>query len=219
MSRQPVRILLLAVIAIAVVQGRNAPRLPQWEHADETTQMARKLLLERIDDIAQNPHCRQTFGEQKIDIDLLRLTARQTRFYDATAPEGGLKFSAVVGKPASPDDTLRMLASGVMADAFVLGYCDADRYVRTRQVVLTRGYLQQPDSAEGTLRPTTREEKQSLLLHEILRIALRVDDDDLNGRGLCPLQLLAFCPRHKTADPVKGGAILDHEASRERAGA
>ena len=198
MSSQPVRISLLALLAIAAVQSRNAPRLPRWEHADETTQMARKLLLERIDDIAQNPHCRQTFGEQKIDIDLLRLTARQTRFYDATAPEGDLKFSAVVGKAASPDDTLRMLASGVMADAFVLGYYDADRYVRTRQVVLTRGYLQQPDGREGTLRPTTREEKQSLLLHEILHIALRVDEGGLSSRGLCPLRLLAFCRRDQT---------------------
>jgi hypothetical protein len=104
--------------------------------------------------------------------DLLRLTARQTRFYDATALEGDLRFSAVVGKAASPDGTLRTLASRVMADAFVLGYFDADRYVRTRHVVLTRGYLQQPNADDGALRPTTREEKQSLLLHEILHIAL-----------------------------------------------
>jgi hypothetical protein len=162
--------------------------------------MARKLLLERIDAIAQNTHCRQEFGQQMIDIDLLRLTARQTRFYDATALEGDLKFSAVVGKTASPDGTLRTLASRVMADAFVLGYFDADRYVRTRHVVLTRGYLQQPDADDGALRPTTREEKQSLLLHEILHIALRVDDDDLNSRDLCPLRLLAFCRRFQTAE-------------------
>ncbi len=199
MSRQPVRISLLAVLAIAAVQSRNAPRLPQWEHAGETTQVVRRLLLERIDAIAQNTHCRQTFGQQMIDIDVLRLTARQTRFYDATAPEGDLKFSAVVGKAASPDATLRTLASRVMADAFVLGYFDADRYVRTKHVVLTTGYLQQPDTNDGTLRPTTREEKQSLLLHEILHIALRVDDDDLNSRDLCPLRLLAFCRRYQTA--------------------
>ena len=198
MSRQPVRILLLAVITIAAVQSRNGPRLPQWEHADETTQMARKLLLSRIDAIAQNTHCRQEFGQQMIDIDLLRLTARQTRFYDATAIEGDLKFSAVVGKAASPDGTLRTLASRVMADAFVLGYFDADRYVRTRHVVLTRGYLQKPNADDGALRPTTLEEKQSLLLHEILHIALKVDDDDLNGRDLCPLRLLAFCRRSQT---------------------
>lgn len=196
MSRQPVRISLLAMIAIAAVQSRNAPRLPQWEHADETTQVARELVLERIDAIAQNTHCRQEFGQQMIDIDLLRLTARQTRFYDATALEGGLTFSAVVGKAASPDGTLRALASRVTADAFVLGYFEANRYVRTRHVVLTRGYLQQPNAGDGAFRPTTREEKQSLLLHEILHIALRVDEGGLKSRGLCPLRLLAFCRRN-----------------------
>ena len=46
---------------------------------------------------------------------------------------------------------------------------------------------------------TTEEEKQALLLHEILHIALDRDDDDLNRRGLCPLRLLASCPRVSTA--------------------
>jgi hypothetical protein len=161
--------------------------------------MARQLVLERIDEIAQNGHCRQTFGQEKIDLNLLRFTVQQTRFYDVTGREGYLKFSAVVGKVASPDRTLRVLASEVEADAFVLGYYDADRYVRTRHVVLTRGYHEQPDPGNGTLRPTTIEEKQSLLLHEILHIALGKDDDDLNSRALCPLRLLAFCPRSRTA--------------------
>ena len=49
--------------------------------------------------------------------------------------------------------------------------------------------------SDGKLRATTMEEKQNLLLHEILHIALGKDDDDLNSRALCPLRLLAFCPR------------------------
>ena len=150
------------------------------------------------DEIAQNGHCRQTFGQEKIDLNLLRFTVQQTRFYDVTGGEGYLKFSAVVGKVASPDRTLRVLASEVEADAFVLGYYDADKYVRTRHVVLTRGYHEQPDPGNGRLRSTTIEEKQSLLLHEILHIALGKDDDDLNSRALCPLCLLAFCPRSRT---------------------
>jgi len=166
--------------------------------------MARKLVLERIDEIAQNGHCRQTFGQEKIDLNLLRFTVQQTRFYDVTGGEGYLKFSAVVGKVASPDRTLRVLASEVEADAFVLGYYDADKYVRTRHVVLTRGYHEQPDPGNGGLRSTTIEEKQSLLLHEILHIALGKDDDDLNSRALCPLRLLAFCPRSRTASAALG---------------
>ena len=187
------------VICIGVLGGRSVGAAPPQEYAAETTQMARKLVLERIDEIAHNGHCRQTFGQEKIDLNLLRFTVEQTRFYDVTGREGNLKFSAVVGKVASPDRTLRVLASEVEADAFVLGYYDADKYVRTRRVVLTRGYHEQPDPRDGRLRPTTIEEKQNLLLHEILHIALDKDDDDLNSRALCPLRLLAFCPRSRTA--------------------
>jgi hypothetical protein len=46
---------------------------------------------------------------------------------------------------------------------------------------------------------TTEEEKQALLLHEILHIVLDRDDDDLTRKGLCPLRLLAACPRVPTA--------------------
>lgn len=177
--------------------GRST-RLPAPGMADGTTLMARRLVLERIDAIAQNAHCRQTFGQEKIDLDLLRFTVNRTRFYDATGADGELRFSAVVGKAASPDRTLRMLAKDVEADAFVLGYYDANRYVRTRHVVLTRGYHEQPDDNDGKLRPTNSDEKQNLLLHEILHIALDKDDDDLNNRALCPLRLLAFCRRTQT---------------------
>ena len=135
---------------------------------------------------------------QNIDLDLLRATVYQTRFYDATGFEGALKFSAVVGKAASPDQTLQTLARQTDADAFVLGYFEDGRYVRTKRVVLWRGFFEQPAAAEGVLRPTTPEEKQALLLHEILHIALDKDDDDLNSRELCPLRLLAFCPRSGT---------------------
>jgi len=130
---------------------------------------------------------------------------QQTTFYNATGLEGDLKFSVIVGQPASPDRTIRVLAREVEADAFVLGYFVANRYIRTRHVVLARGYYEQADSMEGSLRPTTLEEKESLLLHEILHIALDKDDDDLNSRALCPLRLLSFCPRSQSADgPIEG---------------
>jgi len=51
--------------------------------------------------------------------------------------------------------------------------------------------------------PATQE-KQNLLLHEILHIALGMDDYDLNSRALCPLRLLAFCPRTQTASATVG---------------
>jgi hypothetical protein len=199
MKMRAVLITLMTMLRVAALGGRTLVPIPQQEHADQTTQVARGLVLERIDAIAQNGQCRQTFGQEKINLDLLRLTVQQTRFYDATGFDGNLKFSAVVGKPASPDQTLRTLALQVGADAFVLGYFDTDRYLRTKHVVLSRGYFEQADPHEGALRPTTREEKQSLLLHEILHIALGKDDDDLNSRALCPLRLLAFCPRSQTA--------------------
>jgi len=55
------------------------------------------------------------------------------------------------------------------------------------------------DSFEQAERPTTLEEKQSLLLHEVLHIALDKDDDALTARDLCPLRLLAFCQHAATA--------------------
>jgi hypothetical protein len=197
---------LITVIYIGAFAGSSvgAPRLQ--EYYNETTQVAKKLVLKRIDEIAQNVHCRQTFGREKIDLNLLRFTVAQTRFYDATGREGELKFSAVVGKVASPDRTLRALASEVGADAFVLGYYDGNRYVRTKRVVLTSGYREQLDPRDGKLRPTTIEEKQNLLLHELLHIALGKDDDDLNSRALCPLRLLAFCPRSRSASAAIEGS-------------
>ena len=53
---------------------------------------------------------------------------------------------------------------------------------------------------------TTEEEKQALLLHEILHIALDRDDDDLTRRGLCPLRLLAFCPRVSTVTTLRNNS-------------
>jgi hypothetical protein len=169
------------------------------EHVSQTTGLARKLVLERIDAIARTGHCREAFGQEKIDLDRVRLTVRQVRFYNAEGHKGGLRFSEVVGKSASPDPRLWDLARGLDADAFVLGYQDGRRYVRTRNVVLSRGYFSQGIPQDGTWRLTTEEEKQALLLHEVLHVALDVDDDDLTQRDLCPLRLLAFCPRTPTA--------------------
>jgi hypothetical protein len=171
---------------------------PGWISAgppSDTTTIARKLLLDRIESIAHDGSCHRQFGDRKVDLARLRRTLQRTRFFSAAGPEGKLKFSAVVGRPASPDQTLQALATRTTADAFVLGYSDGERYVRTSTVVLNRGYFQQPEPSTGTLRLTTLEEKQNLLLHELLHIALDVDDDDLNARDLCPLRLLAFCPR------------------------
>ena len=200
-----VHICLLPMLCAGALAGGTLVRPPQRQHSDETTRMARELILERIDAIGSNEHCRQTFGQEKIDLNLLRRIVQQTTFYNATGLEGDLKFSVIVGQPASPDRTIRVLAREVEADAFVLGYFDANRYIRTRHVVLTRGYYEQAGSSDGSLRPTTPEEKQSLLLHEILHIALDKDDDDLNRRALCPLHLLSFCPRSQSAGgPIEG---------------
>jgi len=179
--------LLLALIGAALTGGRVS--------AGQTTQTARQVVLERINAIARNGDCRQSFGRNQIDLTLLRATVLQTRFYDATGLEGDLIFSTIVGKRAYPDQTLSTLALQTTADAFVLGYFEDGRYVRTKHVVLSRGYFEQPSADNSVLRPTTLEEKQSLLLHEILHIALEKDDDDLNSRDLCPLRLLAFCSR------------------------
>ncbi len=197
-----VHICLLPMLCAGTLAGGT---LVQRQHSDETTRIAREIILERIAAIGSNGHCRQTFGRERIDLDLLRRIVQQTTFYNATGLEGDLKFSVIVGQPASPDRTIRVLAREVEADAFVLGYFVANRYIRTRHVVLARGYYEQADSMEGSLRPTTLEEKESLLLHEILHIALDKDDDDLNSRALCPLRLLSFCPRSQSADgPIEG---------------
>jgi hypothetical protein len=184
----------VAVYAGILIAGGNST--PSKRPATTTT-MARKLVLERIAAIAGAPQCRRSFGKQKIDLDLLRATVQKTWFYDSAGAEGDLRFSEVIGRPATPDETLRTLAAGLPADAFVLGYTDGNRYVRTRHVILNRGYFEQVQ--DGISRTTTAEERQALLLHEILHIALNKDDDDLTQRELCPLRLLAFCPREAPA--------------------
>jgi hypothetical protein len=189
-----VRIALVSILWMRALGGRTVVRIPQHPNALETTQMARQLVLERIDAIAENRQCRNEFAREEIDLETLRSIVRQTRFYDAAGIEGDLRFSAVVGKPASPDQTLRTLALQVDADAFVLGYVEGGQYIRTRRVVLGLGYFEQREP-QGALRRTTLEEKQALLLHEILHIALGKGDDYLDKRELCPLRLLSFCPR------------------------
>jgi hypothetical protein len=171
--------------------------LPAAAAGADTTQAARQLVLDRIDALAASSSCRHP----EIDLARARRVLPRIRFYSSEGAEGELRFSRVVGRPASPDLTLRELARQSDADAFVLGFYEGPRYVRTRAVVLARGYFEQPDAAGGA-RPTTEEEKQALLLHEVLHIALDKDDDALNQRELCPLRLLAFCPR---ASAVSGG--------------
>jgi hypothetical protein len=182
-------------------------RLALEESAGETTAVAQKLVLERIDAIARAGRCRKAFGQQQIDLDRVRMAARQVRFYNAEGPEGDLRFSEVVGEPASPDRRLRELSRGLSADAFVLGYQEGTRYIRTKHVVLSRGYFEQGRPRDGTWRPTTEEEKQALLLHEILHIALDVGDDDLTRRELCPLRLLSFCPGTSAVARASGEQI------------
>jgi hypothetical protein len=164
-----------------------------------TTAVARMLTLQRIEAIERSAHCRRRAEHDRIPLDRARAMLAQVSFYNAAGPEGGLRFSQVVGRPASPDLTLRELAGDVAADAFVLGYQDGERYVRTRAVVLAAGYFAQPDPHSGARRPTTEDEKQALLLHELLHIVLDKDDDELDRRELCPLRLLAFCPRAAAA--------------------
>jgi hypothetical protein len=186
----------LSVQFLMVVALTAAPaRLALEERAGETTAVAQKLVLERIDAIARAGQCRVAFGKRQIDLHRVRLTARQVRFYNAEGTEGDLRFSEVVGQPSSPDHRIRDLAHGLSADAFVLGYQEGRRYIRTKRVVLSRGYFGQGSARDGTWRPTTEEEKQALLLHEVLHIALDMGEDDLTRRELCPLRLLSFCPR------------------------
>jgi hypothetical protein len=194
MKTQAIRIALVTMLFMGAVGGRTLVRIPEQAPGASTTEMARQLILERIDAIAENGQCSTAFAQEKIDLEILRSTVQQTRFYDAIGLEGDLRFSSVVGKAASPDQTLRTLALQVAADAFVLGYVENGRYVRTKRVVLGRGYFERREPQVVALRPTTLEEKQALLLHEILHIALNKDDEVLNKRELCPLHLLFFCP-------------------------
>ena len=184
-------VLLLAASTTGAAPARTHIANP----ADQTTESARQLVLQKLERISKMSECRYAFVREKIDLDQVRATAYKVRFFNAEGPEGELRFSEVVGRPASPDEQIRDLARGLSADAFVLGYQDGGKYFRTRDVVLSRGYSWQRNSQDGTWRMTTEEEKQALLLHEILHIALDRDDDELTRRGLCPLRLLASCPR------------------------
>ena len=169
-----ISIRLTAVVLMAFDPAAPAAYTPagtvRHERAEQTTQIARELLLSRIEDIAGSDSCRLEFAHQNIDLNQLRRTVRQTRFYSAAGLEGKLRISQAVGRPAAPDQTLRALAFQV-----VLGYWDGDRYVRTKHVVLNRGYFDQSD-VNGSLRLRTREEKQNLLLHELLHIPGLIPD-------------------------------------------
>ena len=191
---------LLPLLLLAGSTTGAAPaRMSIANRASQTTELARELVLQRLEWIAGRNECRQAFLREKIDLDQVRATAYKVRFYNAEGPEGELRFSDVVGKPASPNEQIRDLARGLSADAFVLGYQDGRKYIRSKEVILNRGYFWQTNAQDGTWRMTTEEEKQALLLHEILHIVLNRDDDDLTRRGLCPLRLLAACPRVSTA--------------------
>ena len=149
-----VQFLMLAALAAAPA------RLAREESAGETTAVAQKLVLERIDAIARAGRCREAFGQQQIDLARVRVVARQVRFYNAEGPEGDLRFSEVVGEPASPDHRLRDLSRGLSADAFVLGYQEDRRYIRTKHVVLSRGYFEQGRRATGRgARPRRRKNR------------------------------------------------------------
>jgi hypothetical protein len=193
----------LCVMVAGLVAARAAELSTYRTHARETTQSARKLVFERIDAIEEMITCRQAFERERIDLKLVRNTAEDTLFYNSQGLEGHLRISQVIHKPASPDDTLRTLAHEIMADAFVLGYLDGRTYVRTNNVVLDQGYFQQGNLLDGTWHFTTVGEKQALLLHEILHIALNKDDDYLAGLKVCPLRRLAACPQ---VPPDSGGA-------------
>lgn len=191
---------LLPLLLLAGSTTGAAPaRMYTANRASQTTERARELVSQRLEWIAGMKECRQAFIREKIDLDQVRAIAYKVRFYNAEGPEGELRFSDVVGKPASPDEQIRDLARGLSADAFVLGYQVGGEYIRTREVVLNHGYFWQRDPQDGVWRMTTEEEKQALLLHEVLHIVLNRDDDDLTRRGLCPLRLLASCPRASQA--------------------
>src|SRR5215469_801967 len=160
--------LLPLLLLAASTTGAAPARIQIANRASQTTERARELVLQRLEWIAGMKECRQAFVREKIDLDQVRATAYKVRFYSAEGPEGELLFSDAVGKPASPDEPIRDLARGLSADAFVLGYRNGGKYIRTREVVLNRGYFWQSNAQSGTWRMTTEEEKQALLLHEIL---------------------------------------------------
>jgi len=197
MNTQAIKVILCS-IGIALLTDSALAGSEIRARVHRTTQLAREAVLQRIEEIGRHGDCRRNFARRAIDLSVLRATARKARFYDATGPAGNLKFSDVVGKPSSPDLTLQTLARQITADAFVLGYIEDSRYVRTNNVVLWRGYFELQGVAEGPLRSTTADEKQSLLLHEILHIALDKDDVDLNCRELCPFRLLSFCSQSRS---------------------
>jgi hypothetical protein len=197
MKRQYAWHLALLLLVASAIDGLARTNIAN--RTGQTTERARQLILQKLEAISNMSDCRLAFDREKIDLGQLRATAYKVRFYNAEGPEGELRFSDVVGKPASPDESIRDLARGLSADAFVLGYRDSGKYIRTGKVVLNRGYFWQRNPQDGTWRMTTEEEKQALLLHEILHSALDRDDDDLTRRGLCPFRLLASCPRVSTA--------------------
>jgi hypothetical protein len=92
-------------------------------------------VLQRLEWIAGMKECRQAFVREKIDLDQVRATAYKVRFYNAEGPEGELRLSDVVGKPPSPNEHIRDLARGLSADAFVLGYQDGRKYIRSKEVI------------------------------------------------------------------------------------
>jgi len=95
-------LLLVPAFCGAALAGEAGYRAALHASAGQTTHLARKLALARIETIAGASGCRESFGQQRIDLDRLRLAARQSRFYSALGPEAGLRFSDVIGKPASP---------------------------------------------------------------------------------------------------------------------
>jgi len=130
---------LLPLFLLAGSMTGAAPaRMYIANRASQTTELARELVLQRLELIAGMKECRQAFVREKIDLDQVRATAYKVRFYNAEGPEGELRFSDAVGKLASPDEQIRDLARGLSADAFVLGYRDGGKYIRTREVVLNQ---------------------------------------------------------------------------------
>ena len=80
MNMQAVRMTLITILWMTALGGRTLVQIPQQLDAAETTKMARQLLLERIDAIAENSQCRNAFAREKIDLETLRSIVRQTRF-------------------------------------------------------------------------------------------------------------------------------------------
>jgi hypothetical protein len=88
-----------------------------------TTDIARQLVLERIAEIERDGSCRASLHQERIGLDLLRATARRTRFYNVLGREGRLRFSQVVGRPSSPDETLDALNERELCPLRLLAFC------------------------------------------------------------------------------------------------